>query len=219
MGIRERKERERERRRQQIIVAAKRVFSEKGFSKATMEDIAKEAELSPGTLYLYFKNKDELYASLSLRILQYLIIRLEHVNANTNLDPIGKVDALTEAMFDVYEFDPLIIINMFHLQSSETLKNLSEELLSEIEDLSRKSLGALASIFKEGIEKGIFIKIHPHALADIFWSLFSGVILWESSKKIINGEKDYLRQTLEVAFSIFTRGIRAATSPAIPPGS
>ena len=75
MGIQERKERERERRRQQIIVAAKRVFSKNGFSRTTMEDIAKEAELSPGTLYLYFKNKEELYASLSLRILQYLSIR------------------------------------------------------------------------------------------------------------------------------------------------
>ena len=80
MGIQERKERERERRRQQIIVAAKRVFSNKGFNKATMEDIATEAELSPGTLYLYFKNKEELYASLSIRILQYLLIRIEHVN-------------------------------------------------------------------------------------------------------------------------------------------
>ena len=51
MGIQERKEREKERRRQQIMVAAKRVFSNKGFNKATMEDIAQEAELSPGTLY------------------------------------------------------------------------------------------------------------------------------------------------------------------------
>lgn len=208
MGIQERKERERERRRQQIIVAAKRVFSDKGFNKATMEDIAKEAELSPGTLYLYFKNKDELYASLSLRILQYLIIRLEHVNANDALGPEEKMDALTEAMFDVYEFDPLIIINMFHLQSSETLKNLSEELLAEIETLSRKSLGAIAAIFKEGIDSKVFIDKHPIALADIFWSLFSGVILWESSKKIINDEKDYLKETLKAAFDIFTRGIK-----------
>jgi AcrR family transcriptional regulator len=208
MGIRERKERERERRRQQIIVAAKRVFSDRGFNKATMEDIAREAELSPGTLYLYFKNKDELYASLSLRILQYLIIRLEHVNANAELGPGGKVDALIDAMFDVYDFDPHIIINMFHLQSSETLKNLSEDLLKEIEDLSRKSLGAIAAIFQEGIEAGEFIEEHPIALADIFWSLFSGVILWESSKKILNGEKDYLKETLRTAFDIFARGVR-----------
>ncbi|GBC59847.1 TetR family transcriptional regulator [Desulfonema ishimotonii] len=208
MGIRERKERERERRRQQIIVAAKRVFSEKGFNKATMEDIAKEAELSPGTLYLYFKNKDELYASLSLRILQYLIIRLEHVNGNAELDSNQKIDALNEAMFDVYEFDPLIIINMFHLQSSETLKNLSDELLAEIEELSRKSLGAISNIFQEGIDDGVFVDKHPIALADIYWSLFSGVILWESSKKIINREKDYLKETLRIAFDVFSRGLK-----------
>ncbi len=137
MGIQERKERERERRRQQIIVAAKRVFSDKGFSKATMEDIAKEAELSPGTLYLYFKNKDELYASLSLRILHYLYIRLEHLNSGENLDIHQRLDALRDAMYDVYQFDPMILINMFHLQSSETLRNLTPELLSEIKSMLR----------------------------------------------------------------------------------
>ena len=157
MGIQERKEREKERRRQQIIVAAKRVFSEKGFNKTTMEDIAKEAELSPGTLYLYFKNKEELYASLSLRILQYLHLRVEHVNKGDS-DPQKKIEALMEAMYDVYDFDPLIIINMFHLQSSETLKNLSDQLLSEIKTLSSKSHGAIASIFAEGIRVDSLLK-------------------------------------------------------------
>src|SRR4030067_2739877 len=144
MGILERKRGEKEARRQQIIVAAKRVFSEKGFNKSTMEDIAQEAELSPGTLYLYFKNKEELYASLSLRILQYLHIRVSHVINQTELDAMQKLNALNEVMFDVYDFDPLIIINMFHLQSSETLKNLSPELIEEIKTLSRSSLGAMA---------------------------------------------------------------------------
>lgn len=206
MGIQERKEREKERRRQQIIVAAKRVFSEKGFNKATMEDIAHEAELSPGTLYLYFKNKEELYASLSLRILQYLHIRVEHVNKE-DLPPEEKMDALVEAMYDVYAFDPLILINMFHLQSSETLKNLSPKLMAEIEELSRKSIGAIALIFEQGIEAGLYIDRHPVALADIFWALFSGVILWTTSKKIFNEEKDYLKDTLKIAFELFSRGI------------
>ncbi|MCB2144884.1 MAG: TetR/AcrR family transcriptional regulator [Deltaproteobacteria bacterium] len=208
MGIQERKEREKERRRQQIIVAAKRVFSEKGFNKATMEDIAKEAELSPGTLYLYFKNKEELYASLSLRILQYLHIRVTHVNKETTLSPDQKLSALMEAMYDVYDFDPLIIINMFHLQSSETLKNLSESLLEEIKDLSQKSIGAIAKIFEEGMATGIYADRHPVALADIFWSMFSGVVLWEASKKIISSDKDYLKSTLATAFELFERGIR-----------
>jgi AcrR family transcriptional regulator len=208
MGIQERKEREKERRRQQIIVAAKRVFSEKGFNKATMEDIAKEAELSPGTLYLYFKNKEELYASLSLRILQYLHIRVTHVNKDAALSPEQKLSALMEAMYDVYDFDPLIIINMFHLQSSETLKNLSEPLLEEIKDLSQKSIGAIAKIFEEGMQQGIYVDRHPVALADIFWAMFSGVVLWEASKKIITADKDYLKSTLATAFELFERGIR-----------
>jgi AcrR family transcriptional regulator len=207
MGIQERKEREKERRRQQIMVAAKRVFSDKGFNKATMEDIAQEAELSPGTLYLYFKNKEELYASLSLRILQYLLIRVEHVNEEKDAGPEEKLKSLVDAMYDVYEFDPLIIINMFHLQSSETLKNLSPQLMEEIKVLSRKSLGSIAQIFKEGVDEGIFIDRHPVALADTFWALFSGVVLWLTSKKIIDQRKDYLKQTLDVAFEIFRRGL------------
>ena len=208
MGIQERKEREKERRRQQIMVAAKRVFSEKGFNKATMEDIAQEAELSPGTLYLYFKNKEELYASLSLRILQYLLLRVEHVIEEKEAGTEDKIKLLMDAMYDVYEFDPLIIINMFHLQSSETLKNLSPELLSEIKTLSRKSLGSIAKIFKDGVDDGLFIDHHPVALADTFWALFSGVVLWLTSKKLIDKEKDYLKETLALAFEIFYRGIK-----------
>ncbi|MEJ2285307.1 MAG: TetR/AcrR family transcriptional regulator [Desulfobacterales bacterium] len=208
MGIQERKEREKERRRQQIMVAAKRVFSDKGFNKATMEDIAQEAELSPGTLYLYFKNKEELYASLSLRILQYLLIRVEHVNDDKEADPQEKLTALMDAMYDVYEFDPLIIINMFHLQSSETLRNLSPQLMEEIKTLSRKSLGSIAKIFEKGVEQGLFYDRHPVALADTFWAMFSGVVLWLTSKKLIDEQKDYLKQTLELAFEIFGRGIK-----------
>jgi AcrR family transcriptional regulator len=208
MGIRERKERERERRRQQIMVAAKRVFSSRGFNRATMEDIATEAELSPGTLYLYFRNKDELYASLSLRILQYLRIRLEHLNSVPLKSITERLNLLKQAMFDAYEFDPLVLINMFHLQSSETLKNLTPELLLEIKSLSKKSLGEMVKLFQEGIDKTVFIDRHPNAMADIMWALFSGVILWESSKKVIDPDKDYLKDTLETAFEIFSRGIK-----------
>ena len=210
MGIRERKEREKERRRQQIMAAAKKVFTDKGFNKATMDDIAGEAELSPGTIYLYFKNKEELYASLSLRILQYLQIRVEQVLNIPDLTPEQKLDAMMAALYDVYEFDPLVIINMFHLQSSETLKNLSPELLNEIKELSAKSIGGLARIFQDGIKQGMFIDRHPVALSDIFWALFSGVILWMSSKKLIDTKKDYLRSTLEIANHIFKQGIKKA---------
>ena len=207
MGIKERKEREKERRRQQIIITAKRIFSTKSFNKATMEDIAKEAEISPGTIYIYFKNKDELYASLSIKILQHLNIRLEHVKKKNGISGRQRIMSLKEALHNVYNFDPLILTNLFHLQSSESLKNLSPWLLSEIKRLSQSSLQIIADIFAVGIEKNDFIKQNPMALADIVWALFSGVILWEESKKIIDNKKDYLKPTLDIAFDIFNKGI------------
>jgi len=207
MGIQERKQRERERRRQQIIVAAKRVFSERGFSKTTMEDIAREAELSPGTLYLYFKNKDELYASLSLRILQYMNIRLEDVKKEKDSNPEQKIASIKEALYDVYQFDPAILINMFHLQSSETLKNLSSPLLDNISELSRNSLQILADIFENSSDRNTVLTRQPTAVADIVWSLFTGVVLWEESKRMIDDDKDYLKHTLDIAFEIFARGV------------
>ena len=85
MPIHERQIRDRERRRQQIIAASKRVFVSKGVSKATIKDIAEEAELSPGTLYIYFKNKDELYSSLSIRMLKHLSLRLQRVKERKDL--------------------------------------------------------------------------------------------------------------------------------------
>jgi hypothetical protein len=113
-----------------------------------------------------------------------------------------------EAMYDVYEFDPLIIINMFHLQSSDTLKNLTPQLLDEIKDLIGKSMGSIVKIFRDGVAKGLFIDRHPVALADTFWSLFSGVILWMTSKKMISEGKDHIKETLVLAFDLFYRGIQ-----------
>jgi AcrR family transcriptional regulator len=211
MGIRERKQRERERRRQQILVAAKRIFSSNGFSGATMEDIAREAELSAGTLYLYFRNKDELFSSLFIRILQYLNLRLEHVIATTADQGVQeRLEALKAAMLDVYRFDPVMLVNLFHLQSSDTMRNLSEDLLEEIRNLSEKSLRTLAKIFEPGVQGGNIRDLPPGVLADIAWALFSGVVLWEESKRMIDTDKEYLESTLETAFDIFQRGITAS---------
>jgi hypothetical protein len=150
---------------------------------------------------------------LSLRILQYLNVRLKHVVNHKELEPENYVEALKQAMYDVYDYDPLIVINMFQLQSSETIKNLSPELLDEIVELSRNSMETMADIFETGIQKGVFINYHPQALADTLWGMFSGLILWEESKKLFYDKKNHLKPTLEIAFELFSRGIRQYGSP------
>lgn len=209
MGIKSRKEREKEQKRRLILNAAKKLFSEKGFSKATMEEIAKEAEFSPGTLYLYFKNKDELDASLSIEILEFLFERLNEVYSNNELDPLKKLYALKEKVFEVYNYDPDLLVSLFHLKTRKTFHHLTQQLVERIDSLSRDALRTLALIFDEGIKKGVFIKKHPNELADIFWSIYSGVVLWEDSKNFLNKDKNFIKETLGTAIDIFIKGVIA----------
>ncbi len=206
MGLAERKAREKEfqkqKRRTEIMDAAKILFRIKGFSVTTMEDIAREAELSPAALYLYFKNKDEIYGSLSLRTMDYLIENLEHVY-EAGLDAEHNLNRLKEAFYRVYEFDPYVLLNLFNLQASGKFKNVSPEFLAELNRLSVQAFGSIRKFFEAGIRDGLLRNESPAALADMAWSIFTGLVIWEESKKMFNPEKDYLKSTLDLAFRVF----------------
>ncbi|MBF0303746.1 MAG: TetR/AcrR family transcriptional regulator [Desulfamplus sp.] len=208
MGIHERKQREKEQRRKQIMEAARKVFSAKGFNRATMEEIAGEAELSPGTIYLYFKNKEELHTSLSIDILEYISVQMKKFINRHDINAEQKMHLLKDTFIDVYEYDPMVLINLFHLQSGETLTNLSAEVLEELKQTSADALSAITSVVTEGIERGLFVEKHPVALADIIWATYSGVVLWVDSKRLLNNEKDFVKQTLDTAFEIMVNGFK-----------
>ena len=211
MGIHERKHRDRKRRQQQIMVAAKRVFVERGYHKATMEEIAKEAELSPGTLYLYFKNKNELYASLTLRILQFLNIRLRHVSeavaAKENHSPRALIALLKDVLLDVHEFDPFTLLSMFYLQSSELHAHLSEELVSEIRQLTQDALAMISDLLEKTVDQSPQSHITANTLTGIVWALFSGIVIWQESAKFLALPCDPIKQNLEVAFDLIGNGM------------
>ncbi len=208
MGIQERKQRERELRRKQIMLAAKKVFSARGFNRATIEEIAGEAELSSGTLYLYFKNKEELHTSLSIDILEYITSLMKKIIHKKNINAEEKMKELKDAFIDVYEYDSMVLIALFHLQSGETLINLSSEVLEQLKEISADAIGVITSLVQEGIDEGLFVDKHPVALADIIWATYSGVVLWVDSKRLLNNEKDFVRQTLETAFEIMVNGFK-----------
>lgn len=93
MGVLERKEREKEQRRNDIIDAAEKVFFSKGFDNASMNDVANEAEYSKGTLYLYFKSKNELCLAIllrSLKLIKKLFLKLSS-SPETGLSKLNQV--------------------------------------------------------------------------------------------------------------------------------
>lgn len=73
-----RKERERILRRTEILGAAMDVFSEKGFSRATLEEIAERAEFGKGTLYNYFANKEELFEAVIADVFDRFVDIADH---------------------------------------------------------------------------------------------------------------------------------------------
>jgi len=160
-----------------------------------------------GTLYLYFNSKEELYASLTFGFLRRFISRLKHIDTGSEAEPLQIIKGLLDAMVDVYEMDPAMLIHLVHLQSSETLYDMPVHLKSEFKELFRSSREAIAKVVHKAMSIGRVRAANPLILADILWALFSGVILREESKRFINGSTRYLRQHLDIAFEIFTRGL------------
>src|SRR5256885_15067617 len=96
MGIIERKEREKEARRSLILDATERVFQSKGIQIATMDDIARDAELAKGTIYLYYRNKDELQLGVMMRAIDLMHEEFHEAAASENL-ALKKFQAVGEA--------------------------------------------------------------------------------------------------------------------------
>lgn len=67
MGVADRRQREKEQRRTEILEAAERLFFSQNYEEVSMEEIAREVELNKATIYLYFENKEALYAAVVLR--------------------------------------------------------------------------------------------------------------------------------------------------------
>jgi AcrR family transcriptional regulator len=210
VGTKQRRERERERRRQQILSAAKELFISKGVSFTTIEDIANKAELSQGTIYFYFKNKEELYASLNLMTLQFIHDGTKKVFDNKKLDAEEKILELKNVFYRTFQYDPLILRNIMRLQLEDTLPTLSPELLLQINTLTKNTMNMFGEIYKDGVSQGKFHPENSVAIGDIMWAMFIGLVLYEEAKKKLDPKKDFLKPTLEKAFAIFHRGIKKA---------
>jgi len=122
-----------------------------------------------------------------------------------------RVKAVQDALSESYEIDPPVFITLSHLQASETLENISPDLFEQIMGLLRQSLDTLADIFANGMGNDGNLDRDPQKLALILWALFSGLVLWEESKRALDPRKSFLKPTLSMAFEVFGRGLAQST--------
>ena len=176
MGIAERREREREQRRADILDAAEKLFVEKGVANTTMDEVAETAEFSKGTLYLYFKNRDDIFFGVNLRALTILKTLFGEA-IKTDGNGLCKVQAIGKAYYRFSQEYP----NYFGIFMSFDPEKLDitdpESNGFHCHRCSEEVMSIVAEAVEIGIKDGsIRPELDPMETAYILWGQTTGII-------------------------------------------
>ncbi|HNX00704.1 MAG TPA: TetR/AcrR family transcriptional regulator [Candidatus Cloacimonadota bacterium] len=177
MGTAERKQREKELRKKQILKAAEKIITRKGMLSTTMEEIAESCELSKGTIYLYFKNKEELNLSILIMVLENFTRIMEK-----NLKKLNtfeeRLRSIGESYLEFYKNYPgdFKIMNHNPEQHPE-IEHSSRELERDLLATSSKLWGVVENVIREGMDLGLIRKdIDPLEIGISLWASSNGMI-------------------------------------------
>lgn len=188
MGIAERREREKEQRRNSILDAAEEIFFNRGIHLATMDEVAEKAEFSKGTLYLYFKSKEELYHGIVIRALNLLKEMFKNAVAGHKTG-LEQVRAIGEAYYE-YSQKYINYFNMIiHYEASQLKNTISEEVLQRCHQLGHEVMELVASVVAQGVRDGSMRPdLNPLRTAYLLQGLSTGII------QLISREKEHIDQ-------------------------
>lgn len=209
MGLSERKEREKQARKESIFEAARRVFQEKGYQLTSMSKIAEEAELSKATLYLYFKNKDDLFLSMTTEPLKKLKKEFEKI-AKTDKSPEEKIFMLSHAFIKHwgknrvdYQLGDTFITT--YNRQSETHSSLFNKINEPLEEI----LNIGVRIIENGIKTGSFKnEMDPEKVMLIGWRTLVGLLQIANFVDISEEEGAFTKEINDLAIMIIFDGIR-----------
>jgi AcrR family transcriptional regulator len=173
-----RRERQKLKQRQEMLAAALDLFSEKGYHNVSMHEIAQNAEFAIGTLYKFFKNKEDLYKALMLELAD----KFEAALTKALEEPDGEVEKLRNFVRTKGELFSAnaSMIRLYFAGTQGASFNGRAGLDSEIRERHGHFLETLASIFESGIKRKRFMKIaDPHYLAVAIESITNAFLfLW-----------------------------------------
>lgn len=174
--------------RDSISIVADRLFMENGTEKTTMEDIAKEAEYSKATLYVYFKSKDEIFNYITLKGMRVL-----HENfTQVLLKKIGAIEqymSICEVLAEFCEKSPIYFQSMLETIASDAESREKSEILEDIYQIGEKLNEDIEILIQKGVQEGVFkdeLSCLPTGL--VYWAAISGIISLAGKKQ------DYISQ-------------------------
>jgi len=174
----ERRAREKAQRRREILDAARQEFLERGVGRPTMDDIASRAEVSKGTIYLYFKSKEEILAHLLLEGLDLLLEKMEGaVSALHEPHPVEALRSLASAYRGFCESSPLYFRLIMGLDRGRFEESIPRKLHQLVLKKSLQGLDLVAVQVRRGAEMGVFVTDDPWRAAGSVWAAINGVLV------------------------------------------
>jgi AcrR family transcriptional regulator len=159
-------------RREQILDAAMRVFSQKGFTKATNKDVAREAGITPGLIYYYFESKEALLANILEERSPIKLMRSipQEIFA---LPPEVFLRMLVQRILSIVESESIVLL--LRMLLPEVIHN--PETGQIVIGFFKRVMEFLGSYFKTKVEEGEFRQIDAMLTAQLFFGSLMGFVL------------------------------------------
>jgi AcrR family transcriptional regulator len=168
----ERKAQERQARRRRIQEAARTVFAERGYAGASIELIARAAQLSVGAIYLYFRSKEDLYVSLIEDTLTVFDVDMAQVREQVEVS--GRLRETWSIMVRWAEKDaegPRIL----RLLAQPAIRpQLSDEVVAAVSAGIARIQDHIGACVADGIHAGLYRQVNAREIADLAWSVLLG---------------------------------------------
>ncbi len=177
MGISERKERERQEMRARIIDAAISMFLTEGYEKTSIRNIAEKIEYSPATIYLYYKDKDELLYEVQ----KQAFAKLEETFAKevTSTDPWERLTQLCRSYVRFGKANPEMYDLMFTIKAPMNCVAAEDGW-----DNNSDSFMLLLTTLQECMEHGLIRFKDPMVAALSVWSMGHGLVSLDVSCRL-----------------------------------
>jgi TetR/AcrR family transcriptional regulator len=158
-----RREEEKQRQRSEMFAAALELFSKRGFYNVSMHEIAQRADFAIGTVYKFFKNKEDLYKSMLMSKAQEFHKLLKEA-LDSKGDPLTVLRDYVAAKGVIFA-ENLDSLRLYFAETQGASYNLKAGLDQDIQSLYDEVLDKLTSLFKAGIRKKLFRKLDPYYMA------------------------------------------------------
>jgi AcrR family transcriptional regulator len=205
----ERRAREKAQRRREILDAARQEFFERGFHRPTVDDVAARAEVSKGTIYLYFGSKEEILAHLLLEGLNELLQEMKATeDPAVSAPPEAALRALAAAYLDFCQSNPSYFRLIMAFDRGRFEEQIPPKLHKQILSRSLQGLNLLARTIEAGKESGVFCVDDPWRAAGSVWAALNGVLVLMAHPLRRQMLKNNVEKMFQATLDLVIRGLK-----------